>query len=345
MRTKIAAGLVTALVATGAWGTGLVRLGAVSLPNLADAARVAAAGGFAYVLGATNAGPVLVVVDATDPAAPREVARLPGVSGTSITMAGSTVYAFGNALTVVDVSIPTAPVVVGSVTVTSSSSFSGIQVSAGYAYGANSAGLHVIDARNPAAPVEVATLSIPSAAGVAIADPGSTVCAAETYAYVTSLDGSLTIANVTVPSSPRFVSNVALGYGEAWGVATSGHYVYATTFPRSTDPETAGDPVPGRLHVLDASNPGAPTVVATRQQSKACHEIALANGYAYLVEESVDMNATYDDTSVVDVRTPTAPVEVRRWRTSRAWDLAVAGGYVYVPENGYPASLVVYQGL
>ncbi len=30
-------------------------------------------------------------------------------------------------------------------------------------------------------------------------------------------------------------------------------------------------------------------------------------------------------------------------RTSRAWDLAVSGSFVYVPVNGYPASLNVYQ--
>jgi hypothetical protein len=344
MRTRMAAAAVAAsLISTGASAGPLTQRGSVTLPGVADAGRVAAEGGYAYVASSTNQGAVLVVVDVSNPAAPREVSRLSGVQQSAVAVSGRYVYTFGGALTIVDVADPAAPVVVGSVPVAGVTGYAGLQLSGGYVYGANGAGLHVLDVSNPAAPVEVGTLALPSATSVAIADPGSTICTAEAYALVTSLDGSLYVVNVSVPSSPRFVSALALGWGEAWGVATAGRYAYAASFARSTDPENAGDPINGKLHVVDVSNPGTPVVVASRTQARACHDVALAGGYVYMVEESTDLNATYDDTSVVDVRTPTAPVEVSRTRTLRAWDLAVSGSYVYVPVNGYPASLNVYQ--
>lgn len=340
MRTRIAAGMIMAFIAGAAWAVGLPQLGQVTLPNVGDGSYVAAEGRYAYVSGYTTQGQVLVVVDILNPAAPVEVSRVAVPAGPTA-VRGRYVYVLcGTLLTVVDVVTPAAPVVVGTISVaTSGAPPSGIRVTGGYAYVVNSAGLHVIDVTNPAAMIEVATLGVPTAA-IAISEPGTTVCIAETYAYLSSLDGSFTVVNVTQPAAPRLVSTIALGWGEARGVATSGQYAYVTSFVRDGE---FGDPSTGKLHVIDVTNPGVPVVVGSRLQSRACHTIALAGGYAYMVEESTDFNANYDDTSVVDVRTPTAPVEVARMRTPRAWDLALVGSNVLVPQNGYPATLVIYQ--
>ncbi len=339
MLTRIAAGMVMALFASVASAVGLTQLGQVTLNNVGDGSYVAAEGRYAYVSGYTNQGGVLIVVDILNPAAPVEVSRVAAPYGPTA-VRGRYVYVIsGGLLTVVDVATPAAPVIVGSISVASSGVGSGIRVTGGYAYVANGVGLHIIDVSNPAALIEVTTLAVPAAA-IAISEPATTVCTAETYAYLSSMDGSFTVVNVTQPAAPRLVSTIALGWGEARGVATSGQYAYVASFVRDGE---YGDPSTGKLHVIDVTNPAVPVVVGSRLQSRACHTIAIAGGYAYMVEESIDFNSTYDDTSVVDVRAPTALVEVARMRTPRAWDLALVGSDALVPQNGYPASLVIYR--
>lgn len=329
MRSSYAAALLTLAVGTTASAASLTELGSANLSGFTGGSYVAAEGRYAYV-----SNSALAVVDVSNPAAPVEVGRLAQSVG-AIAVRGRYVYT-ASAL-VIDVADPTAPVVVGR--------WNGgggwrVTVAGNLVYVAESTALTIVDVSNPTAPIVVGSVALPSQAlDVAISEPASTACSTDTFAYLASYDGKLRLVNVTNPAAARIVGELDLAWGEGHGVATSGSYVYATSWPR----DDQGDAMTGKLHVVDVSNPAAPRLVTSKPQKKASSHLVLSGGYAYIDEQAVGMNKTYCDTAVVDVRDPAAPVEVARNATTRAIDVAVSGSYVFVPQAQYQKNFIVYQ--
>jgi hypothetical protein len=145
----------------------------------------------------------------------------------------------GPLLTILDISTPAAPTVVGK-----SGLFPGvvedIHVDGGYAYVvAGSGGLRVVDVSTPANPTEVGFYDTPDdARGVAVS--GS-------YAYVVAGSGGLRVVDVSTPANPTEVGFYDTP-DDARGVAVSGSYAYVADNDRG-------------LRVVDVSTPANPTEV------------------------------------------------------------------------------------
>jgi hypothetical protein len=123
----------------------------------------------------------------------------------------------GGGLYIVDVSTPTAPVVVGSVQ-TPGQAWD-VSVEGHYAYVADSAGgLQVINVSNASAPVIVGSAA--SAGPYAVS-----VSVKNGYAYVAAMFGGLRIFDVHSPSMPILVGLVDTP-GYALDVTLAGHYAY-----------------------------------------------------------------------------------------------------------------------
>ena len=189
-----------------------------------------------------------------------------------------------------------------------------LAVSGGYAYVADYDGaLDVVDVSTPSAPVEVGSLEIGGRL-YEIAVSGG-------FAYVTSGLG-LHFIDVSSPSAPvevAFLSGVSGG-----SVAVSSNYVYL-----------AG----GGLYVID---PTVPVVVGFLDPPGHELDVAVAGSYAYLMSAST-IPFVPGRLGVIDVSTPSNPVEVGSVEGPGRNDVAVSGGYAYVTKEhkGTPSYLAV----
>jgi hypothetical protein len=225
-------------------------------PYLGGPISVYVSGNYAYVISFYNA---LEIIDVTNPAAPVHKGSIfdgggvapylnfiNNVSGytsgpNSIYVSGNYVYlaSFGsNALEIIDVTNPAAPVHKGSIldgggVAPYLNGPISVYVSGNYAYVASYGGnaLEVIDVTNPASPVHKG--SIVDGGGVApfLNEPGS-VYVSGNYAYVGSFgSGALEIINVSNPAAPshyQSLSNLANGalIDGIQSVFVSGNYIY-----------------------------------------------------------------------------------------------------------------------
>ena len=289
--------------------------------SLSGAGYVAVSGHYAYTL-AYLAGTV-TVVDISNPAAPAVVGQSAyapslqnaahivisghyayvvsqnrnGISGSGVNDDGT-----GNALTILDISNPTAPTIVGSVH-DSRLLFGahGVAVSGSYAFVAAQGclsgqpcpdstvgnALVVIDVSNPASPQIVASIS-----------------------------------NASLP--PQWSGTSALLH--ACGIAVSGNYAYVTASYSA------------RLTVIDISNPLQPAIVASIQNKSVGStlplpvDVAVANGYAYVANEVNNGILT-----VVDVHNPLSPHVVGSITSAAdlagAYRVRVRGNFAYVASS------------
>jgi hypothetical protein len=307
-----------------------VEVGSVELP--VGAGGIAVSGGYGYMGVFVDDNPDLVrtglrVLDVSDPSTPEEVGFVdtPGWAR-DVVVSGSYAYVANDeaGLRVIDISGPSAPVEVGFVD-TPGTAY-GVAVSRGFAYVADYwAGLRVIDVSTPSAPAEVGFLDTPgTAAGIAVAGG---------YAYVADTSQGLRVIDISTPSAP-----VEVGFidppGTARAVAVSGRYAYLA------------NGIMG-LRVIDVSTPSAPVEVGVFDSPGTAQVsgVAVAGGYVYFSE--LDASATSADSPrlvrVIDVRTPSAPVEVGYAETV-AWlatDVALSDGHVFV--TGGDAGLYVFS--
>jgi len=143
------------------------------------------------------------------------------------------------------------------------------------------------------------------------------VAVAGGYAYVADGDAGLRVVDVSSPANPTEVSFYdTLGYAN--GVAVAGDYAYVAAY--------------GGLWVMDISTPANPT------ESGFCDTggvgVAVAGGYAYIVENTGSHPGSDGWLRVVDVSTPTSPTEVGFYDTPGwAEGVAVARGYAYVADG------------
>ena len=268
------------------------------------------------------------------------------IGGTTKAVAVQGNYAYigeGGALTILDISNPASPTVVGK-TAPLPDIVQDVYVSGDYAYIADSGGgLRVMDVSNPSNPTEMGFCDTPGRAyGVAVAGG---------YAYVADRYYGLRVVDVSTPSNPTEV-----GFYDMWGadgVVVAGDYAYVVAGGlRVVDVSTPANPTevgfcdtPGYelgvavaggyayiadgdsgLRVVDISSPSNPTEVGFYDTPGVAGDVAVSGGYAYIADG-------YGGLRVVDVSTPSNPTEVGFYDTSgSATDVAVAGGYAYVAD-------------
>jgi hypothetical protein len=333
-----------------AWASSLSITGSLTdSTNLAGATSISMAGHYAYVAaygdgsGSGSASSRLTALDVADPAHPvfkgsTADARLAGADGVFSTGHYAYVAATNsNSLVIVDVSDPTAPMVVGAVHDDDllNQAYS-VFVSGQYAYvaaqgcvpkGCTASGgnaLVVVDVADPSAPAIAG--SYRDAIRTHHADSVQVV---GNRAYLTAFySDTVTVLDVSNPASPSLVGSVTdptnLHFPNSISVDPAGRYAYVVD-QTST----------GRLTVLDLQTSANPTVVGSVASSTAlsnAYWLTVAQNYAYVAAPGNDA------LTVVDISKPAAPTVVDSLSDSTALrtvdGVALQGSHAFVSAFG-----------
>lgn len=223
---------------------------------------------------------------------PELVGRSPEGASFDVVTDGSTAYlANGASLTVVDLSIPTSPSIVGSVELPFYIRY--LAYSDGRVFATTRAHLHVIDVRGADPPLEIGRLAFK---GFQLDADGDLLC-------IETEDG-LSIFDVSTPASPNLVSTVQpLGI---WDVKVVGHYAYLS-----------GD----GLQIYDLSDPTTPKLVG-QFDTLVTSSLDVVGDIAYLADSY--------GLVVVDVSDPTAPIQLGNLASVLGGDVAVHGDLAFL---------------
>lgn len=266
---------------------------------------VAVQGSYAYV----GVGMQLVVLDVSNPSAPRPVGVSNSLGGDvmDIAVAGSLAYvaAGGAGLSIVDITNPATPSLVG--TYSAPGFAEGVVVANGYAYVADGpGGLRVVNVTNPAKPAEVsAVFNLNYVFGVALAG---------TKAYLAAAGAGLLVADVSNPASPVEIARMATP-GYAYGIAATGQTVYIADGW-------------GGLHVFDVSDPFHPIDHGATQTPGWAMSAAVGGSQLYVADAGSGIR-------VMDISNATAPQDLGGlpFPQGHAQRLAVGGSHVYVADR------------
>lgn len=315
-----------------------------AVTSLTGSGYVRVIGRFAYVTADSTAqytnsnSDNLSVIDIGNPAAPKIVGQVTSTqlkSAEGLECVGSYCYIVAgtpsNNFVVVNIANPAAPVQVAFLNdATHFNDAVGMTISGKYAYMAsgNISGtvyLNTIDISNPGAPVLLS-----SATSADLAGGADEVIVKGNYAYVCTVNGVLSIWNISNP----------LSLVETAHIGTVGTYAYVQGRYAYTISTT-------QLYVLDVSNPGVtPTIIGTSSvvASGNLFTIKVAGRYAYVT----DFNSTVGSSTapkalhVFDIGTPTAPTLattlVDATNLYGADDVFISGGYAYVTLNNISTS-------
>ena len=233
--------------------------------------------------------------------------------GEAVAVAGSFAYIVGlTSLQVIDVSIPTAPRLVGSVDLPGGMYGNDIALAGDRAFVLRDpCGLCVVDVSHPEAPALRGGLDASGNYPGGVAASGDHVVLGE-YSYP---DSRLWVIDVADPDTPR-IEGVVLVEGSVDDLATAGSLVYVAARR-------------GGLAVVDVADPAAPRVlgqaVTVVPEAK---EVAVAGSYAYVGElhDSGVANGLW----VFDVASPSSPRVVGSLRfQDEVEGVAVSDGIVY----------------
>jgi hypothetical protein len=300
-----------------------------------------------------------------------------------IAVSPSTGYAytaayFTGAITVVDISTPTAPQVVGQSQVSPClQNASHLTIAGTYAYvvsqnrnvapanpntgypGNNDDGtgncLTILDISNPTAPTIVGTLHNSNVMfgphGVAVSGSYAYIAAqgclsgepcANAAGPTPGVGDGLVVVDISDPTNPHIVASISNSslpapwtnsgaLKHACGITVVGNYAYLTASYTH------------RLTIVDISNPTAPTIVGSVQDLTRLPlpvDVAVKNGYAYAVNETTGTGSV----TVVDVHTPTSPQIVATLPSSTlagAYRIRIRSNFAYVAANYAYATDVV----
>jgi hypothetical protein len=213
-------------------------------------------------------------------------------------------------LQTIDVSDPSAPIVLGSLGLTWPW---GVAIAGAIAYVADgSSGLRVISIADPAHPQLIGQLSTPAEArGVAVSG---------NLAYVADYTAGLLIVDVSDPQHPHLISQLDTP-GSANRLATSGGYAYVAG-------GSAG------LQVIRIADPDHPAILGRVDTPDSASDVAVQGSYAYVADGGVGL-------SVIDVSHPLMPRIAGSVDTPRdAQGVAVSDSYAYVAD-GYDGLVVI----
>ena len=268
---------------------------------------VAVQGKYAYV----GVGPRLMVLDVSDPTAPREVGGSAPFSGPvqDIAVSGTVAYvaAGGAGLQVVDVSNPTHPTEIGSLQTRGYAE--GVAVSGTTVCLADGPyGLRVIDVSSPSNPTEIGSAFTRNYA--------FKVAMAGHYAYLAAAGAGLLIVDLTNPAKPVQVATFATP-GYAYGLAVNGNTVYVAGGWEG-------------LAIMDVTTKATPRLQGQYQTGGWAKGVAVSGNQAYVA-------AALSGLLVLDVSNPAAPAEAGSLAVvgGDAAAVAVAGTIAYVADRNW----------
>lgn len=324
-RALLAASLVLASL-RGGDASALVNAGSLVLPYPPE--TIAVAGARAYVAVNFASGSSLLVIDVSDPSAPREVAELDlEHPAFDVAVVGSHAYvslrdaaAFSGRLAVVDVSDPTAPALVGGIETSEIAGGGGdVEVAGGVAYlvtggsfGPRGEGilprLEVIDVSDPRAPALLGSFDLPTLTTIDVA--GDRVFAFS-IPGIPGIPGgiqALEVIDVSDPHAPVELARVPTQLPPADVVVRDGLAYLSSGFGLEV------------FDVSDASHPSSLGLYFSGNFQFPAGEVALKDGIAYL--------ATGSGLRAIDVRDPEQPRPVGGIATD-AIRFAIEGGFAY----------------
>jgi hypothetical protein len=270
------------------------------------AGDVAVSGSYAYV-GTIGSG--VKVVDVSNPMMPELVATIE-MPYYVLDIEISEPYAFvsDGFLNIIDISDPTAPVVICSLE-EGVGAMESIVLSGSYVYAACWwDGLKIIDISDPYSPQLVGSVET----GAIARD----VAVAGSHAYVSHWGEDVAVVDISVPSAPIIVGTIE-GTSGVWAVTVTGSHAYLA------------DSYAGKLMIADISDPSSASVVGSIHTGYA-FEVSVSGSYAYLVDGKIE---------VIDISNPTSPHLVNSvWGGSNvsalpdksATDAVIVGSMAYV---------------
>lgn len=319
-------------------------------------------GNYAYGVALWDTTPTMsmVIMDVSNPAAPRIISRLnmPG-SPNGMAVVGNYAYVVGTGendqggiLHIVDVSSPHNPRHVGSLNLPGEAT--DIAVSGPYAYVTDELnGLRTFDIRNPGSPLEISYFPIPGTVG-RIATDGSyiygigsklwiidarnlrppwlagyynlsprevrDIAAANQRVYLLYEWGLLEIIDVSNPANPRLMFRSSLA---AYGIDAVGNYLYVGTY--------------NGLQIMDVSNPSSPRLIGSAPGS--VDDVTVAGDYAYVTNGP--------QLRIIQIRDPANPRQIGVYEVPDATEVivypiikgvGVQSNYVYIIYPGASAS-------
>ncbi len=273
-----------------------------------------------------------------------------------------------NGMEILDISNPSSPVLVGSI---SSVSFgTGVAVAGSYAYFADgSTHLRVVDISNPSVPTVVGayapccgfSVGTPYVSGkyvylatgnagfeiLDISKPTTPTLLSSTnaggnsgvnavyvnghYAYVTrSSTHTMTVYDVTIPTAPTVVGTYTnAGLDAYMKIYVSGRYAFVTNGTGGGNQATSNQ----FLYIIDVSNPASPSLVTT----------VAGNFYGLQIDSNRLYLADYvNGLDIYDISTITNPVLVGNYSVSSGIiGLSVVGRYAYVTTKENPGRFLV----
>ena len=185
--------------------------------------KVYVQGRYAYVACINNPD-YFDIFDIANPALPVQIdgAFNPGVGCAGLCVQGRYAYTAGAGFRIIDVSTPSAPVIVSTLAGVNATDPNSVVVNGRYAYVADyfANRLHIVDIKNPAAPILVTSFITTSPYGVFLQGR---------YAYLFNQAGQLLSIDVSNPAVPVQAGSVGLGGAPGLGLFVSGRYAYYAT--------------------------------------------------------------------------------------------------------------------
>ncbi|MEI7512930.1 MAG: hypothetical protein WCK01_05765, partial [Candidatus Uhrbacteria bacterium] len=212
-------------------------------------------------------------------------------------------------LQVVDISVPSTPVVVGAVSTGIDPFYVYVQGKYAYVTNYSSASMQIIDVSNPASPSIIGTLNT-------LSNP-TAVYVQGRYAYIlNSSSDSLQIADISNPTVPTIVGAAGVG-NDPFSVYVQGRYAYVVSFASNN------------LKVVDVSVPSSPAVVGTVSTASAPFSVYVQGQFAYVA------NYSASSLQIINISNPTSPTVVGSINTALTpFSVFVQGRYAFVTNVG-----------
>jgi len=181
----------------------------------------------------------------------------------------------------------------------------GIVIENGYAYYAESYGLHILDLSEPQTPSEVGNI-------YGNFNLLTDLDAANGFVYVPA--DHFWIYDVTNPQAPSLASESML-FGQGYGAEAFGDYIAVSSYNWSGFDAYY-------FRVINVSNPYQPVMAATLDMPHICTTIEISGNFAFTAEPEFGI-------SVIDITDPLAPFAAACLELQGgAWDLSIQGNHL-----------------
>jgi len=245
----------------------------------------------------------LQILDVACPETPALLGIFTNGSANKVVVAGSVAYVVGDPLRILDVSDPSQPHQLASLTVAGTA----LDVQGQYAYLVDGDGnLQIFDVFDPEQPLQLASTQLFSAAPNAIRVAGNYAYVAEGQRRVNSVlrPGRLDVVNISDPRQPSLAGSVLTETNsDALAVDVLGAYAFVVE-------GSAG------LRVVDVANPAAPSSVGGLSLGAWAQAVAASGQRAYVASDG--------GLHCIDISLPASPRQLNLVETS-GYAQAVAG--------------------